>query len=356
MLEIGPKHNLEYRQEILTPLFSHIQSAESCYIVGGPSAGKTRLLDFLMRRDVQQHYLGDQSDHTWLIRVDMNRLPYYQDKNLLPYNDEPWAFYELLLNSFLLGSDEREAIRVARGDIAKMDSEVIKSGDFIHALRFFELAVNRLCFEEGLRLCFVFDEFDETYQTLPRHIFAQLRAVRDGNKNRMSYVIVMRNLPEELRPDIDNESFYELMSRNMLGLGPYNTADAMHMLQQLEARRSHPLSVEQRNRIMETSGGHAGFIQALMGLFIEDPTTALQMNSAGWLDWCCKQETIEEESRKIWEGLSAKERDSLTTFAQGRFGEVPMSTLKVLRAKGMLRLQGDELCFFSALFERFAAG
>ena len=118
---------------------------------------------------------------------------------------------------------EEEAKRLA------LDSEIIQNRDQLLALRLFELAVSRLCQVYQMKLCFLFDEFDDAYRTLAPEIFRQLRAVRDANKYRVSFVLFVRHLPELLRSPTDNESFYELLSRNGLGLGPYNRTDAQRI-------------------------------------------------------------------------------------------------------------------------------
>ena len=202
MLEIGPQHSLEYRGEILSRFFRHIQSTESFYVLGAASMGKTRLLDFLLKADVQEYYLGQNAKNHWLIRVDLNRLP---------ARDESWTFYELLLSSILLDIHNHENIMHLRDEIARLDSEVIQNQDHLRALRFFELAINKLCQVYEMKLCFLFDEFDEAYKTLPAEIFRQLRGVRDANKNRLSFALFLRQLPEILRPPDENESFYELL-------------------------------------------------------------------------------------------------------------------------------------------------
>jgi len=46
-----------------------------------------------------------------------------------------------------------------------------------------------LCTELGLRLCLIFDEFDECYGNLPGQTLANLRALRDANKYRLSYIL-----------------------------------------------------------------------------------------------------------------------------------------------------------------------
>ena len=93
MVEISSQNTLIYRQEILSLFFQHVKNAESFYVIGAASMGKTRLLDLLMKPEVQKHYLGENASQHWLIRVDLNRMP---------VNDPTWAFYELLINSILL--------------------------------------------------------------------------------------------------------------------------------------------------------------------------------------------------------------------------------------------------------------
>jgi hypothetical protein len=89
MSEIGPEHPLTYRQEIVEPVFQLIRSGESAAVVGLASMGKSRLLRFLLRPDVQAHYLGDDSPATWLVLVDGNRLATVSE----------WGWYELLLTA-----------------------------------------------------------------------------------------------------------------------------------------------------------------------------------------------------------------------------------------------------------------
>ena len=344
MLEVGPQHNIDYRQEVLTPFFNYVKSAESFYVVGGASMGKTRLLDFITKEDVQKHYLGEQAGQTWLVRVDMNRLS---------IRDEAWAFFELLLSSIALEATDHESVSDLRKELVDLDARVIQSHDLLLALRFFELAVNRLCQAKHFKLCFLFDEFDEAYRHLARETFSQLRAVRDANKNRVSYGIFLRNLPERLRPSPDNESFYELLSRNMLGLGPYKRADILQIIQQLEARRNYPLTPAQRDRVVEASGGHAGLVQAIFSILIENPEAEPKLGMPGWIEWFGRQPVSIEECRKIWEGLASDEREGLSIFAEEGYNEIPATTAKLLSAKGLLKVINNTPSFFSPLFELY---
>lgn len=344
MPESGPTPSMEYRKEVLTPLFRYIHSTESFYVIGAASMGKTRLLDFLALSDVQKHYLREKANQHWLIRVDLNRLA---------VKDEGWAFYELLLSSILLDLNNHENIGNLSTEIAKLDSEIIQHRDLLLALRFFELAVNKLCQVYEMKLCFLFDEFDEAYTSLPRETFLQLRAVRDANKNRVSFGLLLRNLPERLRPALDNESFYELLSRNLIGLGPYTRPDALYMIQQLEARRGYPLTSEQRERLYEASGGHPGIVQAILSILIDTEHSSQKSNTPGWMDWVSRQQAVLEECRKIWDGLSEDEQEGLKAFARGGFDKISPPVERLLFAKGLLRRDGGDAKFFSRLFEQY---
>jgi hypothetical protein len=351
---------IQYREEALKPFFKSVKSGESLFVVGAPSVGKTRLMDFLMgddpdalragitpdRERVKKHYLGAEvSAKIWLARVDMNRLR--------TENDWGFSFFELLLNTVLLAcnrceqTDEIEKIKIA---LATLDSEVIESRDALKAHRLFEMAVNMLSQSYGIKLCFLLDEFDETYQILPRELFAHLRAIRDANKYRVSYALFLRNLPEKLRPPTENEGFYELISRNMIGIGPYSRQDSLHVIGQLEIRHEISLSQDQREWLYTLSGGHPGFIQALFKSLKEYPQAFAQAPNA---EWCAKQEAVQEEFRKIWIGLLKDERDGLLEFAHGNQNSIPAATGKLLLVKGLLikSTTGSSVNVFSPLFE-----
>lgn len=349
----------DYREEVLKPFFKYVKSGESFYVIGAPSVGKTRLMDFLMgddpdalrrgiepdRERVKKYYLGDEAyAKTWLARVDMNRLR--------SESDWGFRFFELLLNTVLLAcnrcesTDEIERLKTA---IAALDSEVIESRDALKAHRLFEMAVNMLCQSYGIKLCFLLDEFDETYKTMPRELFAHLRAVRDANKYRVSYVLFLRNLPEKLRDPIDNEEFYELISRNMLGIGPYSRPDALYIIGQLEIRHEISLAQDKREWFYFLSGGHPGIIQALLKLLKDRPQDFAPMPNA---EWCAKQESVQEESRKIWNGLLDDEKAGLLEFARGNKNSMAPTTGKLLLTKGLLVPSMDSgVKIFSPLFE-----
>jgi hypothetical protein len=351
---------IQFREEVLKKFFIHIKSGDSFFVVGAPSVGKTRLMDFLMGDDpdairlgarpdhqrVKSHYLGEEAaSKTWLARVDMNRL----------HSQSDWSFhfFELLLHTLLLtcnkneSSDENDEMKER---LASLDADVIQSGNALKAHRFLEMAVDYLYQSYGIKICFLFDEFDDTYRDMPRELFAQLRGIRDANKYRVFYALFLRNLPDRLRNPKENESFYELISRNMVGIGLYSLQDTLYIIRQLENRHEHELSQKKREWICITSGGHPGLVQALFSIFRNQPGAVAQMEN---IQWFATQEPVREEFRKLWEGLFEDERSGLREFARGNKSAMSQDTGKLLAAKGLLKPYGSEMILFTPLFEQW---
>lgn len=345
-----------YREEILKPFFDYIKSGESLYLIGAPSSGKTRFLDLVTGNDpdslragieynrdwVKNKYLDkDQTSKLWLVQVDMNRIA--QEGN--------WGFqfYELLLHSILLACNKNrqtENIEEITNELADLDAKVITSKDELMAHRLLEMAIHRICQVYKLKLCFLLDEFDEAYRIMPLGIFAQLRAIRDANKYQVSYCLFLRNLPEKLRPPTQNEGFFELISDRMIGLGFYSKNDTFSIIEKWEKRHERKLLPEQRETLWEYSGGHPGFARALFYL-LTDPRSGTMNNIRA--EWFAKQESLREEFRKLWIGLTEDEQAMLQQISIGNQPMMYPILKKQLLAKGLIKPLSDHVEFFTPL-------
>jgi hypothetical protein len=342
MREIGPEHSLNYRQEVLIQLFKFVKSADSCFLVGAGSMGKTRLMDFLMLPKVQAEYLRDKAAKTVFIRMDMNRISEFTE----------WGFYELALTTTLQTTLYiPELQEMALENIRLQLLPLLSSPNALKALRLLELTVNSICMREEFNLCFLFDEFDKAYEELPKEVFSHLRAIRDTNKNCMGYALFLRNLPERLRQPVENESFYELLSANMIGIGPYSELDTDEMVRQLEARKSFPLRSDQtRASIYHLSGGHPGMIRAMLGLYVEFSEMDRRLKD---VEWVAGQESIKEECRKVMDSLDEDERKGLTAFVQNHPELISKPVEKLLMAKGLLHETETDLQIFSPVLKHY---
>lgn len=338
MPEIGPAHPLTYRAEIAAPLFALLRSGESAAIIGPASMGKSRLLQFLLRPDVQQHYLGDAAASTWLVLADCNRQAEASE----------WGLYELMLTALT----EVAAGRLdpsLRNWLNDLRLKAITERSALLARRHVELATRVLCQEHGLRLCFIFDEFDATYQSLPASALANLRALRDADKYRVSFVLMLRDRPERLRSPADSEGFYELISRSVLGLGPYSRSDARRVIVQLAARRSHAVSADEEEAMLALSGGHPGLLVALFDVIMRG-----SKRPAGdeLTRWALAQPQVLEECRKLWNGIAEDEQLALSRLVQG-IGAA-YSIRELLALKGLvIAARPDAVIVFSPVFKEY---
>ncbi|MCS6993911.1 MAG: hypothetical protein N2117_03470 [Anaerolineales bacterium] len=346
MRELGKEHDVHYRQEVLKPLFDCIKSADSCYLIGAGSMGKTRLLDHLIRTDVQQHYLGEKAAHTLIIRLDMNRLSDYSE----------WEFYELMLFNIVQVSGQCSIPEIERKSAGFLQTFLLpvldQPGNTLKALRFLELVItNLMVVDNDLSLCLLMDEFDEAYRHLPAKVFAHLRGIRDANKNRLCYALLMRNPPTYLRPNLnEHEGFYELLSRNQIAIGPYSWQDVRAMLLQLEARFEYPLNETAREKIYEVSGGHPGTVLAL---FTNMRRTVEGVAYRFDPRWLAKEETIKEECRKLLASLEPEEQAGILDFAKGNMADASPA-IKALRAKKLLIAgEGHVPQIFSPIFAAY---
>ena len=338
MPEIGPEHPLTYRQEIAAPIFALLQSGESCVVVGPASMGKSRLLRFLLRPDVQTHYLGDSAATTWLAPVDCHRLDKVSE----------WGLYELLLTALTeIASEHLDLTEVDW--LNKLRHEVITTENALLARRQVELATHKLIREHGVKLCFVLDEFDDAYRTLPASALANLRALRDADRYSLCYLLILRDHPARLRSPGDHEGFYELFSRSILGLKPYTAEDARRVIAQLAARRRRPVTPQEEADLLTLSGDHPGLLVALFDVLVH---TANGFPTDRLTAWAASQPQVSEECRKLWSGLAQDEQLALSRLAQG-IG-APYAMRELLALKGLIDAPtGAEATFRSPLLREY---
>lgn len=338
MPEIGPEHPLTYRAELVVPLFARIRSRESCAVIGAASMGKSRLLQFLLRPDVRAHYLNEADATTLLVWVDCNRMASFS----------AWGLHELLLTGLLEACIEHPLAREQRANLTQLRRETIVERNRLLAQRNVELALQIFCQELKLQVCFILDEFDEAYRTLTGRALASLRALRDRHKYQVSYVLLLRHHPMHLRLPTDCEGFYELFSRSPLGLQPYTSTDTDQVIEQILARRGDEVTAFDEaimSQLVRLSGGHPGLLVALLDVLITEGTLPVDLAS---------QPKVQEECRKLWEGLRREERETLHRIAQSV--ETDFRQRASLLLKGIIcEQQPGQVQLFSPLFADYAA-
>jgi hypothetical protein len=144
----------------------------------------------------------------------------------------------------------------------------------------------------------------------------------------------------------ENESFYELLTHRMIGLGPYTHDDGIKVIQQIEARKQYELSPKNRELFYKASGGHPGLINALFNHQLNMPSGMEQIEDPSWI---INQGIIKEECNKIYSSLSNNEQQGLLAYIKNN--SIPQQTLKILTAKGLLQNQNATFEIFSPIFD-----
>jgi DNA-binding winged helix-turn-helix (wHTH) protein len=354
MPELGPEHPVTFRQETASVFFDrYVKAGESCVIVGVAGGGLRRFVDFLLRTDVQQHYLGDAADAPLLIKVDCNRI----------HDVSEWGLCELMLTALVEGCNLRPHTVALQPEINNLRLDVIMKQNALLAQRHLELAVDILVTRANLQLYFLLSEFDELFKSLPDLVLNHLRAVRDAHKYTVNFALCLHRFPEQLRPAL-KDMLSARIAQNVLRVGLYSVGDASRMLDQLETRKGRQLSPPVRQMILHLSGRHAGLIHGIyssvVGPEAEDTGIGIEIrqNEEDLLEWLAPatSSTLSPtaavvECERLWDGLDEEEQEGLQRLA----GQKKISTdaLHMLQSKDLVEMRGRQPVIFSPLFARF---
>lgn len=335
------RHPLTYRAAEASQVMGWIRTGQSGHILGLRGGGKSNFLQFLLRDDVRQHYLGPASANFVLILIDVLALTECTE----------WALCELIFDRLLaqcgeLGIEDRLIV-----EMTALHREVIRSKDTLAAYRALERCLGVLCRTRARHVVLFFNEFDAPFRTLHSRLFHSLRAMRDAHKDQVSYVIAVTNDLTSLRDNLDEvEPFYYLVSSNICYLGPLDEADTRYRLRYLAVQRSVELSEQDEARVMELCGGYPSLFRTILNL-LWDPNQ--KYNLAAIAPTLKDEPIVQAECRKIWNSLSENERDAICTLASGV--QIDSPTLERLKRRGLIRTGPARApVVFASLFADFA--
>jgi len=331
------RYTITYRAAEMRQVMSWVEAGQSGCLVGLRGAGKSNFLRFLLREDVQRHYLEQgQADHVFVL------------VNFLSLTEHTeWAVFELILDRLLslsipLGTEQAR-------EMASLHREVLHSRDPLIAQRGVRRCIGLLCQRPSQRLVLLLDEFNAVFGMLDPSLFRCLRAIRDTHKGQVLYIVVVSGELVHLRHDLSEvEHFLRMVSRNVCGLGPYGEADAQQMIDYLASQRSLELAPDDTAKLVELSGGHAGLIKAILSLLCNADYAGDLARLTAALD---TEPAIQAECWKVWDGVSEDEQGALCALAHG--ARAAPDARRLLRHKGLIREDQPESPIFSPLFAGF---
>ena len=326
-----------FREEETRQLFSYIQAGESASIIGMSGTGKSNLFDHVCDPARQAEFFEVDSEHFIVLRINFHYAPDFTDR----------ALYSLILEQI----EELDIDPTIIQEIANYHDALIEArDDVLKVQRLFKRAIRKIMADSKQKLVFLFDQFDDVYRDADAHFFANLRGLRQAYKYRIVYLTFTRDLlPNIIPSDSGREEFYELLSTNLMGLQPYNEADATRLIQRIGKRNEIALSKVTQEQMMQLCGGHAGLLRAVLmtlgrgGALPADKETAVSS--------LLHLSAVQLECEKIWRSLEGREQRLLHQLMGGvPIAKAEQHLVETLQIKGVLK----ELEMFSDLFASYA--
>jgi DNA-binding winged helix-turn-helix (wHTH) protein len=330
---------LSFRADLLGQLMPALRAGECCSLVGTSGVGKSNLVRFLQRPDVQSAYWGDEP--TWVVVIDTNSLV---------FDDRPdeYIIAELMIYRLIREAERRNMPADFIADLDKKYIPLIEQPSAHLALRYLERVCGRICETSGIRIVFAFDQFEDLWKSRGARLFLNLRHLRDEFKYRLVYLVMTREQLQHSRDDrAAVESFWELFTSHIYGLGMYGASDANMMIDRMAQRRGIDVPDELRQTVLAVSGGHSGLLRAVFWALQGGPSAAVGYDKLLLVD------AIAQECAKIWGDLLPEEQQIVRVIAT-ESTELALDdpTLANVQLKQLVR--GDPPALFSPLFAAYA--
>jgi hypothetical protein len=186
-------------------------------------------------------------------------------------------------------------------------------------------------------------------------VIEQFNSLRsDGNRGKLSYLLVTKKLPHVLGRNLELEmksKFFDLIRHNHFALEPYSWHDARQMLRHLNSTVTSPVPPGELARMQELGGGHARLLRILFDLWIEEgppPTNHAE-------EYLVNQPRVRRECERVLRGLHDQEGEAMVLVARGARTPEIAETIDHLKRRGILngRQNSNEFDWFSPLMRVF---
>lgn len=316
----------DFRREEVAYIMQRWRASDSCSLVGVGSVGKSNLLQHLSNPETIKYYLNvENPDLFKAVIIDPNLLAALPEAGDNMQQIQCWAGYELMMHRLYMAFYPFDIL--GQDDAQRFYNTYLTFQDGANplyaymGLRYFELGLDYFL-RRGVRIVFMFDEFEEMLKNLPVKFFQTLRGIRDTNKRQISYLTFTRaplpTLVEQFDlPMLGLEPFTELFTDNILYVGPYNEADGRRMVENLISRNQKNYPEPMVNFLLWSTGRYAGLIRSAFRVIETigsiDASSMLNDEAARRL---ASKRPVREECRTIWTSLTPAEHHVLKAAAR----------------------------------------
>ncbi|MFW5709110.1 MAG: hypothetical protein ACOCX5_02700 [Chloroflexota bacterium] len=317
---------LDFRRDEVNYVMQRWRAGDSCSLVGVGSVGKSNLLQHLAHPDTQQAFMNlGQGDLFRAIIIDPAMLGPLPRESADSDQIRCWAGYELMMHRLfmafypfeLLGRDDAQRFYDAYQALQDGTNPLYA----YMGLRYFELGLD-FFMRRGVRIVFMFDEFEDLLKTMPVKFFQTLRGLRDANKRQLSYLTFTRapltTLVDRFEiPSLEIEPFVELFTDNLLYVGPYSEHDAQRMLEDLMGRNQRSYPPDVLRFISWSTGRYAGLMRSTFRVIdMLGPVDQLSMGNDEVLRRLILKRSVQDELRTLWASLTDVEQYVLKATAR----------------------------------------
>jgi len=274
-----------------------IQSGTSGAVVGMGGSGKSNLLGFLCHRpDALAAHLPAGADPVAVVLVDLNDLP----------SPSLATFYRVLLRAFHEARPQFDGS--VQAYVATLFDENKGAVDPFVA----QTALRELLFRlqaEGLRVVLVMDRFDKFCATATPALTDTLRALRDGFKGTLVYIMGMR---QEVAYLADREvlgELHEVLDTHTCWVGAMDDGDARAVIEQETRRASPPPSDDDVWRVLALTGGYPALLKAASHWWL---ARGAATPPATWRAALLAEPSVRYRLAEIWDGLTQAEQLALS--------------------------------------------
>lgn len=330
---------LSYRHTELEVIFRGLRAGDSCSVVGASGMAKSNLFRHMLSAEVREHYLGENYRQYLFVAVDANEAHELSER----------AISDLVLDRLADACQGDSPIHHAKNDFRSL------AGSDDQKTRVLARGVKAVLDGSSAQLVFLFDQFDAVYKGLDGRFFANLRAIRDQYKYRVSYLIFTREHLGKLRNSHEHEEFEELFSVNVIGLGPYSRNDASLLIERVSGRYGATLPRPTSEQLIALTGGHPGMLRAASIALIKREFE-LPRGEADALDTLLRCADVRLECDKLWTSISAEEQDCLRVLSSATAASHQQTeSRRFLISKGLIRIDKEKSDIFSPLFNDYIA-
>ncbi|CAG0936596.1 hypothetical protein TFLX_05477 [Thermoflexales bacterium] len=331
-----PELTLNFRRDLMSPIFRAIHAGRSCAVVGLRGAGLSNALRFSAERRVIDNYLNALAAYT---------LPVYLETGWLT---QPTEFSREIIRQINRAAEHHHSARADQNALHYLEQQL----DQAEPDELLSKAVTLLCRTPQHRLLLIFDEFDQPFLQMPVARLRRLRQLRDEHKLRLCYLVgTCRELTtlaqQRSAHDEAVDKFTELFDEDTYPLRPYARADAHAAIRRKTFDWRLPPTADDEDQLYRLTGGHAKLLVAVLRLWEEQRH----------LPWSSFERGVQQEQHlhelcaAIWDDLDLGERFALFTLTADRRAAIRSSELERLRKQGLI--VGHPPGIFSIIFEAF---